>query len=217
LTNLGTNNAKHRHFSGGKLVIASHNPGKVREINDLLAPFGADVVSVAELGLPEPVEDGDTFIKNAEIKALAAATASGFPALADDSGLCVHALNNEPGVYSARWAGESKDFVLAMKKVAGALEKAEESGNTDKSAHFACALTIAWPDGHTETFEGKVLGQMTWPMRGNNGFGYDPVFMPDGFDITFGEMEPEKKHSMSHRARAFALLVDACFASRSDT
>ena len=137
MTNLGTNNAKHRHFSGGKLVIASHNPGKVGEISDLLAPYGADVVSVAELGLPEPVEDGDTFIKNAEIKALAAASASGFPSLADDSGLCVHALNDDPGVYSARWAGKSKDFVLAMEKVAAALKKAEADGNMDKTAHLS--------------------------------------------------------------------------------
>lgn len=201
----------HRQFSGGRLVIASHNPGKVREISDLLAPYGADVVSVAELGLPEPVEDGDTFIKNAEIKALAAARASGFPSLADDSGLCVHALNDDPGVYSARWAGKSKDFVLAMEKVAAALKKAESDGNMDKTAHFVCALTLAWPDGHTETFEGMVFGKMVWPMRGNKGFGYDPAFVPDGFDKTFGEMDPKQKHLISHRANAFALLIDACF------
>ena len=200
--------ASHRHFSGGKLVIASHNPGKVREIAELLAPFGAEVVSAAELNLPEPIEDGDTFIKNAEIKALAAATATNLPALADDSGLCVHALNNEPGVYSARWAGEAKDFNLAMEKVEAELTK---TGNSDRSAHFACALTLAWPDGHRETFEGTVAGAMTWPARGEQGFGYDPVFIPDGFDITFGEMDPAKKHSMSHRANAFAQLVGACF------
>ncbi len=198
----------HRHFSGGKLVIASHNPGKVREIAELLSPFGAEVVSAGELNLAEPVEDGDTFIKNAEIKALAAATAANLPALADDSGLCVHALGDEPGVYSARWAGHEKDFNLAMEKVEAELQK---TNNPDKSAHFACALTLAWPDGHTETFEGTVSGALTWPMRGDKGFGYDPVFIPNGFDITFAEMDPAKKHSMSHRANAFAQLVSACF------
>ena len=208
MTKAGAKTNEHRRFSGGKLVIASHNPGKVREIAQLLAPFGAEVISATELNLPEPVEDGDTFIKNAEIKALAAASASGFPSLADDSGLCVHALGGDPGVYSARWAGEAKDFGLAMGKIEEALTK---TGGSDKSAHFACALTLAWPDGHRETFEGTVDGTMTWPMRGDNGFGYDPVFIPDGFDITFGEMDPAKKHSMSHRANAFALLVDACF------
>ena len=203
-------NHSHRHFSGGKLVIASHNPGKVREIAELLSPFGAEVISAGELNLAEPVEDGDTFVKNAEIKALAAATAANLPALADDSGLCVHALGGEPGVYSARWAGEGKDFNLAMEKVEAELEKMAPS-NPDRSAHFACALTLAWPDGHRETFEGTVNGAMTWPARGNKGFGYDPVFVPDGFDITFAEMDPVKKHSMSHRANAFAQLVSSCF------
>ena len=203
-------NKGHRQFSGGKLVIASHNPGKVREIAQLLSPFGVDIISAAELNLPEPVEDGDTFIKNAEIKALAAASASGFPALADDSGLCVHALGNKPGVYSARWAGDAKDFNMAMKKVEAELEKIAPN-NPDRSAHFACALTLAWPDGHRETFEGTVDGTMAWPMRGGKGFGYDPVFVPDGHDITFAEMDPAKKHSMSHRANAFAQLVSACF------
>jgi len=199
-----------RKFEGGKLVIASHNPGKVREIGELLAPFGADVVSAGDLGLPEPVEDGVTFIANAEIKALAAAKASGHVALADDSGLCVHALNDEPGVYSARWAGPGKDFAVAMQKVEEALTAADAQ---DRSAHFACALTLAWPDGHVESFEGQVHGTMTWPARGNKGFGYDPTFIPDGFDTTFAEMLPQQKHAMSHRANAFKKLVAACFAN----
>lgn len=199
-----------RKFEGGKLVIASHNLGKIREIGELLEPFGAEVVSVGELGLPEPVEDGDTFIANAQIKALAAATASGHVALADDSGLCVHALNGDPGVYSARWAGPDKDFNLAMQKVEDALNAAHTD---DRSAHFACALTLAWPDGHTESFEGQVHGAMTWPARGDKGFGYDPTFVPDGFETTFAEMEPQAKHAMSHRANAFKKLVAACFAN----
>lgn len=201
-----------RHFDtqrdGQRLVIASHNPGKVREIAALLAPFGVAVVSAGELGLAEPVEDGTTFVANAEIKALAAARAANLPALADDSGLCVHALNGEPGVYSARWAGPNKDFTIAMEKVETALQKINAE---DRSAHFACALALAWPDGHVETFEGQVHGHMVWPPRGERGFGYDPTFVPNGFDITFGEMEPTQKHAMSHRARAFAQLVAACF------
>jgi len=198
-----------RKFEGGKLVIASHNPGKVREIGELLAPFGADVISAGDLGLAEPVEDGVTFIANAEIKALAAAKASGHVALADDSGLCVHALNNDPGVYSARWAGPNKDFAEAMQKVEDALKTAKAQ---DRSAHFACALSMAWPDGHVETFEGQVHGTMTWPACGDMGFGYDPTFVPDGFETTFAEMQPQQKHAMSHRARAFEKLVAACFA-----
>lgn len=197
-----------RKFTGGKLVIASHNPGKVREIGELLAPFGADVISAGELNLDEPIEDGDTFIANAIIKAVAAAKASGHIALADDSGLCVHALNGEPGVLSARWAGPGKDFTIAMQKVEQTLS---EAGAEDRSAHFACALTLAWPDGHVESFEGQVRGTMTWPARGKKGFGYDPTFVPDGFDITFAEMEQVQKHAMSHRANAFKKLVAACF------
>lgn len=205
-----------RHFEGGKLVIASHNPGKVREIGELLAPFGTDVISAGDLNLPEPVEDGATFIANAEIKALAAARASGLPALADDSGLCVHALGGDPGVLSARWGGEHKDFKLAMQKVEDALQAAGAHGADKRGAHFACALTLAWPDGHMETFEGQVQGTMVWPARGDRGFGYDPTFQPEGHAITFGEMEPAKKHAMSHRARAFAQLVAACFAPAAD-
>lgn len=195
-----------RRFAGGKLVIASHNAGKIREIGDLLAPFGAQVASAGELGLPEPVEDGLTFIANAEIKARAAAEASGLPALADDSGLVVHALDDQPGIYSARWAGPDKDFALAMKKVEQALENKE-----DRSAHFACALSLCWPDGHLESFEGQVHGGLVWPPRGEQGFGYDPTFVANGHSLTFGETDPAIKHAISHRAEAFRKLVAACF------
>lgn len=195
-----------RTFDGQKLVIASHNQGKVREIGELLAPFGVGTVSAGDLGLPEPVEDGLTFIANAEIKALAAATASGLPALADDSGLEVHALGGEPGIYSARWAGPSKDFAVAMKAVNEKLGDAD-----DRGANFTCALTLAWPDGHMESFEGKVFGDLVWPMRGDRGFGYDPIFVPTGHEVTFAEMEPADKHAMSHRADAFRQLINACF------
>lgn len=212
---MAQNKEQARHFAGTKLMLASHNPGKVREIADLLAPFGTEIISAGDLGLPEPVEDGDTFAANAEIKALAAARASELPALADDSGLCVTALGGDPGIFSARWAGETKDFNVAMQKVETALEKAGAAGNPDRGAHFICALTLAWPDGHVETFEGRIDGAMTWPMRGSLGFGYDPVFVPVGFDTTFGEMEPSAKHAMSHRARAFEKLVAACFVENS--
>jgi len=199
-----------RRFDGGKLVIASHNQGKVREIGALLAPFGVDVISAGELGLPEPVEDGETFVANAIIKAVAAAKAAKLPALADDSGLCVQGLGGDPGVYSARWAGPGKNFTVAMQKVEDALNLAKI---TDRSAHFACALTLAWPDGHHESFEGQVPGTMTWPPVGDKGFGYDPTFIPNGHTITFATMEPQQKHAMSHRAMAFKKLVKACFAS----
>ena len=195
-----------RHFEGGRLVIASHNPGKVREIGVLLQPFDADVVSAGALGLPEPVEDGDSFIANAVIKAKAAAEGSGLPALADDSGLAVTALNGDPGIYSARWAGPEKDFGLAMRKVEEALGDA-----SDRSAHFVCALALAWPDGHVETFEGTVHGNLVWPPRGTRGFGYDPVFLPNGETEAFGEMDPDRKHAISHRADAFRKLVAGCF------
>lgn len=203
-----------RKFAGGALVIASHNSGKVREIGELLAPFGASVISAHDLGLSEPIEDGDTFLENAEIKALAAAKASGRVALADDSGLCVHALDGEPGVYSARWAGPGKDFTVAMEKVEAALSAAlAKDPSKDRSAHFTCALSLAWPDGHVESFEGEVYGTMTWPARGEKGFGYDPTFIPQGFETTFAEMDPAQKHAMSHRANAFKKLVAACFES----
>ena len=188
-----------------KLIIASHNQGKVTEIADLLAPFGLDVISAGALNLPEPEETGATYIANAELKALAASKAANLPALADDSGLSVTALGGAPGIYSARWAGESKDFDHAMKRVADALLL---SGTTDRSAEFVCALSLAWPDGNIVSFEGRVGGSIIWPARGDNGFGYDPIFMPTGHNITFGEMEPAKKHAMSHRAVAFSQLVD---------
>lgn len=198
-----------RRFDGGRLVVASHNAGKVREIRDLLAPFGVDVVSAGELDLPEPEETGKTFAANAELKALAAAQASGLPALSDDSGLAVEALDGAPGIYSARWAGPLKDFQAAMARI-----NAELADTDDRRAHFVCALTLAWPDGHMETFEGRVDGTLTWPPRGDKGFGYDPMFVPEGHAVTFAEMEPAEKHAMSHRARAFALLVAACFEAR---
>ena len=195
-----------RKLTEPKIVLATHNPGKVVEIKALLEPFGTDVVAAGDLGLPEPVEDAPDFIGNAKIKALASATASGMPALADDSGLCVNALSGEPGIYSARWAGPNKDFNMAMTRVAGELGDHE-----DRSAYFVCALCLAWPDGHTEAFQGEVHGDLVWPARGDRGFGYDPMFIPTGFDITFGEMDPDKKHGMSHRHHAFVQLVDACF------
>lgn len=197
-----------RHFDEKKLVIASHNPGKVREIADLLRPFGVDVVSANELDLPEPEETEDTFIRNALLKANAAAQASGLPALSDDSGLAVSALDGAPGIYSARWAGPDKDFIIAMEKVEELMRGAE-----DRSAKFVCALALAWPDGHTEVFEGTVSGDITWPPLGDKGFGYDPIFIAEGESITFAEMDPERKHAMSHRADAFSQLVAACFQS----
>lgn len=196
-----------RRFSEDTLVVASHNPGKVREIADLLAPFGLGrVVSAGDLSLPEPEETGATFIANADLKARAAATASGHPALADDSGLEVTALNGAPGIYSARWAGPGKDFAVAMERVQTDLGAA-----ADRSAHFTCALCLAWPDGHAESFEGRVFGDLVWPPRGDKGFGYDPIFRPSGHALTFAEMEPTAKHAMSHRAAAFRQLVAACF------
>jgi|APTNR8051073442_1049403.scaffolds.fasta_scaffold06569_6 XTP/dITP diphosphohydrolase len=190
------------------LVIASHNVGKVREIADLMAPFGIEIVSAATLCLEEPEETGATFIDNAVLKAHAAATASGTPALADDSGLVVPALDGRPGIHSARWGGPTKDFRLAMEKVEDAL-----AGKADRRAHFVCVLAIAWPDGHREVFEGRVDGRLVWPPRGERGFGYDPIFIADGHDITFGEMEPDAKHAISHRADAFRQLVAACVAT----
>jgi XTP/dITP diphosphohydrolase len=190
-----------------RLVVASHNKGKVREIGELLAPFRKDAVSAGELGLPEPDETEPTFIGNALIKSRSAARLSGLPALADDSGLCVDALGGDPGIYSARWAGPSKDFNLAMADVH---RKMQASGSALTTARFVCALAVSWPDGGDQTFEGTVEGNIVWPMRGTHGFGYDPVFVPTGYDITFGEMDPAKKHAMSHRAKAFALFVEAC-------
>jgi XTP/dITP diphosphohydrolase len=193
-----------------RLVVASHNPGKVREIRDLLAPYGVEAVSAEELDLPEPVETGKTFAANAELKARAAAKSSGLPALADDSGLEVAALDGEPGIYSARWAGEEKDFEAAMGRVEMALAEADAREQEKRGANFTCALSLATPDGACHTFEGKVFGTLVWPPRGTRGFGYDPIFLPEGGSQTFGEMEPEKKHGQSHRARAFELFREAC-------
>ena len=200
------NAPNHRRFEASPLVIASHNPGKVREIADLLKPFGTEVTSAADLDLAEPIETGTTFAANAELKARAAAEASGQLALADDSGLVVAALAGEPGIHSARWAGPDKDFRAAMQKVEDELQ-----GKNDRRAHFACALALCWPDGNLEAFDGAVHGTLVWPPRGTEGFGYDPVFVADGHDLTFGEMDPAEKHRISHRADAFRKLVDACF------
>ncbi len=197
-----------RGITGGRLVIASHNSGKVDEFAALLAPFKTCVVSAAELGLPEPVETGATFAANAEIKASSAVRHSGLPALADDSGLVVEALAGAPGIHSARWAGPGRDFAMAMKKVEDDLKGAD-----DRRAHFACALSLCWPDGQLETFRGEVQGRLVWPPRGGHGFGYDPMFVPHGHDITFGEMEPAAKHAISHRAVAFGKLAAACLES----
>ncbi len=196
-----------RKLAPGRLVIASHNAGKVREIAELLGPYGVEPVSAGTLGLPEPEETGTTFIANAELKALQAADLSGLPALADDSGLCVDALGGDPGIFSARWAGPKKDFGLAMRLVHEAIEsKGLDAGH---DAHFICALALAWPDGHVEAFEGRVDGVIVWPPRGTKGFGYDPIFQPLGHAISFAEMEPAAKHAMSHRADAFRQLVAA--------
>ena len=197
-----------RKLQPGKLVIASHNPGKVREIRALLGPYGIEPISAADLDLPEPEETGTTFVANAELKALQAADLSGLPALADDSGLCVEALGDEPGIFSARWAGEGKDFGVAMQRVEDRLAAIPEETRT-RDAHFVCALALAWPDGHIEWFEGRVDGTLVWPPRGDHGFGYDPIFVPLGGEQSFGEMDPDAKHAISHRAVAFRQLVDA--------
>ena len=214
-----------RKLEAGKLVIASHNPGKVREIAALLGPYGIEPVSAAELDLPEPEETGTNFIDNADLKARAAADLSGMVALADDSGLCVEALGNRPGIYSARWAlaeearvpadddpghveGE-RDFMRAMSRVQTELEALGPEVN--RNAHFVCALAVCWPDGHSEWFEGRVDGTLVWPPRGERGFGYDPMFVPAGREQTFGEMDQDEKHRISHRADAFRKLVEALF------
>ena len=200
-----------RKLQPGKLVIASHNQGKVREIRALLAPYGIEPVSAGDLGLPEPEETGTTFAENALIKARASAEGSGLPALADDSGLCVAALEGDPGVYTADWAEtpHGRDWHLAMGKVK---EKLKALGpDVDRSAQFVCTLALCWPDGETALFEGRVSGRLTWPPRGTMGFGYDPVFVPDGHDQTFAEIAPESKHAISHRAEAFRKLVNALF------
>ena len=212
-----------RNLAPGRLVIASHNAGKVREIRALLGPHGIDPVSAAELDLPEPVETGTSFVANAELKARAAADLSGLPALADDSGLVAEALGDLPGVDTALWAladfrppvagceglvhptGEGRDFGFAMRRLEGALAAAGRGAS--RSAHFCCALCLAWADGHTESWEGRVDGTLVWPPRGENGFGFDPMFVSDGGEQTFGELSPEEKHADNHRARAFRALV----------
>ena len=201
----------------GLVIIATHNAGKFREMHDLLTPFGIEIQSAAELGLPEPKETGMTFAENARIKALAAARASEKPAFADDSGLVVDALGREPGIHSARWAGPDRDFRAAMNRIQTLLIERGAKTPEQRRAHFVAALCLAWPDGHVEAFEGRVDGVAVWPPRGNKGFGYDPLFRPDGFDVTFGQMSAEEKHGLpprglglSHRARAFMKLAEAC-------
>lgn len=189
-----------------RLVLASHNPGKLREIAALLEPLGVAVLSAGEAGVAEPEETGATFAENAELKARVSAEQAGLPALADDSGLAVRALGGQPGIYSARWAGPDKDFGLAMEKV-----NAELGDSEDRRAEFVCALCLAWPGGEARIHEGRVAGTLVWPPRGERGFGYDPIFIPDGYDITFGEMDPDEKHRISHRARAFEKLVADVF------
>ena len=200
-----------RKLQPGRLVIASHNQGKVREIRALLAPFGIEPVAAGDLGLPEPEETGTTFAENALIKARASAEGSGVVALADDSGLCVDALGGEPGVHTADWAEtpHGRDWELAMRKVEDRLEAL--GSDVDRSARFVCTLALCWPDGETALFEGRISGHLTWPPRGELGFGYDPVFVPEGHDQTFAELEPEEKHAISHRAEAFKKLVNALF------
>ena len=195
-----------RRFRGRRIVVASHNAGKVSEIAALLAPFRIDAVSAGALGLPEPEETGTTFRENAAIKASASASAAGEAALSDDSGLAVAALRGEPGIHSARWGGPRRDFALAMRRVEDALPP-----DAARDAAFVCALALAWPDGHVEIFEGRVAGHLVWPPRGTKGFGYDPIFAPEGGALTFGEMEPDAKHAISHRAHAFDKLAAACF------
>ncbi|MCW2284416.1 XTP/dITP diphosphohydrolase [Rhodoblastus acidophilus] len=198
----------------GKIVIATHNAGKLREMRELLAPYGVEAVSAGELGLGEPDETGADFVSNALIKARAAAAAAQLPAFADDSGLCVDALDGAPGIYSARWAGDSKDFAAAMARIEA---EVTASGSPSRRAHFVSALAVVWPDGEAAVFEGKVFGDLTFPPRGKAGFGYDPCFTPDGHARTFGEMTAEEKHgipadgseALSHRARAFQMMARA--------
>ena len=210
----------HRPIAG-RLVIATHNPGKLTEMRDLLAIYGVEATSAGELGLPEPDETGTTFRANARIKAEAAAKASNMAAFADDSGLAVDALGGDPGIYSARWAGPDKDFRFAMNKIQSLLVERGAKTAEQRRGHFVSALCVAWPDGHAEEFEAVVDGTIVWPPRGDKGFGYDPLFLPDGQTQTFGEMSSDDKHGLpprgrglSHRARAFLKLAEACLAKR---
>jgi XTP/dITP diphosphohydrolase len=197
-----------RLFNGGRLVVASHNRGKVDEISALLAPFAVETLAAASLGIPEPEETGDSFEANAALKARAAADAIGLPALADDSGLVVPALDGAPGIYSSRWAGPAKDFRSAMARIH------RELGNANREASFVAVLALAWPDGDIDFFRGEVTGTLVWPPRGERGFGYDPMFVPEHGVQTFGEMDPTQKHKISHRACAFAKLVEDCLRGR---
>jgi XTP/dITP diphosphohydrolase len=208
--------ASHRQITG-RLAIATHNPGKLREMRELLSPYGIDTVSAGELGLGEPEETGTSFAENARIKAVAAALAAALPAFADDSGLVVETLDGAPGIHSARWAGESKDFAAAMARIDELLRSKGAASPQQRRAHFVSSLCVAWPDGHTEAFEARVGGILVWPPRGSRGFGYDPMFQPDGLTQTFGELSSEDKHGLpprgrglSHRARAFVKLAEAC-------
>ncbi len=210
----------HRRIEG-RLVIATHNPGKLMEMRELLEPYGIAAVSAGDLGIGEPAETGASFRDNARIKAEAAAAATGLPAFADDSGLAVDALDGAPGIHSARWAGPGKDFRQAMEKVETELRKRSAHRPRERGAHFISALAVAWPDGHVEEFDGRVDGTLVWPPRGTKGFGYDPMFLPDGHVLTFGEMGSQEKHGLppkgrglSHRARAFLKLAEACLARR---
>ena len=208
----------HRRITG-KLVIATHNPGKLAEMRELLAPYGIEAISAGELGLAEPDETGDSFQANARIKAEAAARAAQLPAFADDSGLAVDALDGAPGIYSARWAGDSKDFAGAMARIERLLQERGATAPEQRKAHFVSALCVAWPDGHIEEVEARADGTLVWPPRGTAGFGYDPVFLPEGHSRTFGEMTSIEKHGLpplglglSHRAKAFVKLAEICLA-----
>lgn len=210
-----------RHLSSGRIVIATHNPGKLAEMRELLALYGIDAISAGELALAEPDENGMTFSENARIKAVAAARAAKLPALADDSGLAVEALDGAPGIHSARWAGADRNFYHAMEKIEQELRQRSATTPERRRAHFVSALCLAWPDGHTEQFEARVAGALVWPPRGTRGFGYDPMFLPDGQQRTFGEMSSEEKHGLpprgkglSHRARAFLKFAEACLERR---
>jgi len=210
----------HRPISG-RLVIATHNAGKLAEMRELLSPYGIEAVSAGELGLGEPDETAVTFRDNARIKAVAAAKASGLPSFSDDSGVVVEALGGEPGIYSARWAGPNKDFRAAMQLIEDKLTESGATTPAQRRAAFVSALCVAWPDGHVEDFEARVDGTLIWPPRGDKGFGYDPMFVPDGHTRTFGEMSSEEKHGLpprgaglSHRARAFMQLAEACLGGR---
>ncbi|MEC7965576.1 MAG: RdgB/HAM1 family non-canonical purine NTP pyrophosphatase [Pseudomonadota bacterium] len=200
-----------RKFAGDKILVATHNAGKLQEITEILAPHGVSVVGAAEMDLPEPEETEDTFVGNARIKAHAAAQATGLPALSDDSGITIDALDGAPGVYTADWAetGSGRDFMIAMTRAND--EITAKGPDAPRSAQFRCTLVLAWPDGHDEVFEGVMPGNLVWPIRGEHGFGYDPMFMPDGYDITCAEMEKEEKNRISHRGRAVQAFLKGCF------